>query len=177
MAEKMGARSGRAIRRSDIPSWIDVDKHGRIWTTHQRGPHKQLGPRRRADLVINDGYRKTYFHGSPVRAHRVVYAWVYGECPAGLMVLHRNGNPIDNRPENLAMGSAWDNAQDIKRHGSRPDNRGARHPLAKLTPAIVREMRRLYAEGVSRVEIAARFDHSYSHTGEIIARRAWTNVV
>lgn len=52
--------------------------------------------------------------------HRLVLEAFVGPCPPGMETRHLNGNPKDNRLENLAWGSATENAQDTKDHGSAP---------------------------------------------------------
>ena len=50
--------------------------------------------------------------------HSLVCEAFYGPPPEGKpWALHRNGDHLDNRPENLYWGSPKDNAQDAKRHG------------------------------------------------------------
>lgn len=51
--------------------------------------------------------------------HRLVLEAFVGPCPGeGFMCRHLNGNPADNRVENLAWGTALENAQDVIRHGT-----------------------------------------------------------
>jgi hypothetical protein len=39
--------------------------------------------------------------GKPIRVHRLIYEAHYGPLPEGMIVHHKNGDPRDNRPENL----------------------------------------------------------------------------
>lgn len=50
--------------------------------------------------------------------HRLVLEAFVGECPDGMECCHNNGNPLDNRVENLRWGTSSDNTQDIIRHGN-----------------------------------------------------------
>ena len=47
----------------------------------------------------NLGYRRVNLFGAPYLTHRIVFAMVHGYCPDE--VDHINGDPSDNRPENL----------------------------------------------------------------------------
>ena len=49
--------------------------------------------------------------------HRLVYKTFIGDIPKGLFVRHLNDNPVDNRVENLKLGTQKDNMQDAKRNG------------------------------------------------------------
>lgn len=55
----------------------------------------------------------------PVKAHRVAWAIYYGEWPSGELD-HINGNPADNRIENLRMVTRTENARNASMHA---DNR------------------------------------------------------
>lgn len=41
-----------------------------------------------------------------------------GPCPPGMMARHRNGNPADNRVENLRWGTQSENMLDAVEHGT-----------------------------------------------------------
>ncbi len=60
--------------------------------------------------------------------HQLVLIAFVGPRPAGAITRHLNGNPADNRPENLAWGTALENARDALRHGT--TDRGQRHAEA-----------------------------------------------
>ena len=53
-------------------------------------------------------------------AHVLVAETFIGPKPDGLQVRHLNGNPADNRVENLAWGTSSENAYDRVRHGTDP---------------------------------------------------------
>jgi hypothetical protein len=69
-----------------------------------------------------------------VFAHRLVYMTFVGEIPPSLIVRHLDDNKLNNTPENLALGTVQDNANDAKRNGG--TERGAsRHRGAKRSDA------------------------------------------
>jgi hypothetical protein len=60
-----------------------------------------------------------------VRVHVLVCETFIGPRPDGLLTRHLNGNPYDNRIENLAYGTVSENSLDCVSHGT--------HPLASKT--------------------------------------------
>lgn len=52
----------------------------------------------------------------------VAEAWL-GPRPDGRQIRHWNGDPADNRPDNLRYGTARQNALDAVRHGTHPQTR------------------------------------------------------
>ncbi|AWY05488.1 HNH endonuclease [Gordonia phage Morrissey] len=61
-----------------------------------------------------------YFHAW---VHRLVLEAFVGPCPSGMETRHLNGNPKDNRLENLVWGTSAENSQDTKNHGYVPPRR------------------------------------------------------
>ena len=53
-------------------------------------------------------------HGTPrILVHQLVMRTFVGESPKGVEVLYNNGNPQDNRLENLCYGTRTDNILDV----------------------------------------------------------------
>ena len=71
-----------------------------------------------------------YCRGIPV--HQLVMLAFHGAPPPGMEAMHLNGNPKDNRPENLRYGTHSENMIDMYRHGKGHN---------KLTPEDVRQIR------------------------------------
>lgn len=79
-----------------------------------------------------DGNRaKVFVH------HMVLLAFHGGR--AGAHGRHLDGDRANNRPKNLAWGSAEDNACDRKRHGRYASGRS--HPMAKFSEETVEKIR------------------------------------
>ena len=51
------------------------------------------------------------------QVHRLVMAAFVGPCPEGMEVRHLNGDPADNRLENLTYGTRAENSVDQVAHG------------------------------------------------------------
>lgn len=73
-----------------------------------------------------------------------------GPTPDGMMVCHENGNPTDNRLENLYFGTAFDNALDMQRHGTHHQLNKDRCPLGHLyvEPNLLRKTNKTKHMGV-----------------------------
>lgn len=60
------------------------------------------------------------------RVHRLVLEAFAGPCPSGMEALHGDGDPSNNRIQNLRWGTRSENIQDAIRHGTHPaTNRSA----------------------------------------------------
>lgn len=51
--------------------------------------------------------------------HQLICRTFIGPCPKGMEVLHKNGNPCDNRLENLHYGTRTENILDVYKVGKR----------------------------------------------------------
>jgi hypothetical protein len=138
-------------------------------------------------------------------AHRLAYELVYGEIPDGLVISHTcNNAPCCNpthlkamtqsenirymyeckraysqgrhysqlRPEVLSRGDAHYSRQQPERLA-----RGERSGTAKLTADMVREIRRLLADGVTQTEIERRLGIDQTTVSQIARRKTWGHVI
>jgi hypothetical protein len=110
-----------------------------------------------------------------VRAHRIVAeAWI-GSRPAGREIAHWDGDPANNRPQNLRYATPTENTDDRRRHGTLLA--GERHGCARLTEADVRRMRADYAAGgVSQRQLAGRYGVTQATVWAILAGRLWAHL-
>lgn len=95
-----GARPGMAYGSEKTNEWRQV--RGRIATS--RGTYRYFKTR----------YSKNKLHA----IHRVVLESFVGPRPEGQECRHLNGNPLDNRLENLCWGTRKENAHDAIKHGT-----------------------------------------------------------
>jgi hypothetical protein len=127
-------------------------KPGRILKPNER--RNQYG--RLVCLTVNLSWPgKTY---KTARVHRLVLEAFIGPAPDGCEACHYDGNPANNRLDNLRWDTKAANQRDIDRHGTRsppPTHIGEKHPLAKLRAEDVAYIR---ARGPGdAAALAARF--------------------
>ncbi len=116
-------------------------------------------------------YRKTV-------AHRFSWEIHNGPIPEGLFVCHHCDNRNCVRPDHLFVGTNKDNVADMraKGRGSNGVTRGEAHWYAKLTEEKVRLARRLFAQGVTPLQIAQRVAVHRDTIYRVVRRKAWKHV-
>ncbi len=97
-------------------------------------------------LRTHDGGKRT------LAVHRLVLEAFVGPCPPGKQAAHGNGDPADNRVENLRWASAAENIADRARHGRTA--RGEACGSSKLDRKAVKTIKRLRGAGLSATEVA-----------------------
>ena len=118
-----------------------------------------------------------------VCVHRLVLETFVGPKPDGQEACHINGDPTDNRVENLYWGSRSQNMQDMSRHGTHAKIRmpGESHPQAKLTEEDVRQIRARHIRGKNQNfpgntdELMEEFGVGRSTICRIAKGKAWTH--
>lgn len=163
-----------------IPGWplYAADADGAIYSRAMRWKSGELW--RRMKPYRRGRYDALCLHRDgeqvgKVHIHQLILLTFHGPRPSPTAVArHLNGNARDNRAENLAWGTAKENAADRDRHGTAP--RGARHGNAKLTDDIALALRQDFAAGVPLKEIAARHGVGLSNVANVVYGLSWRHV-
>ncbi len=169
-----------------IPGWEDeyeVSDLGRVRSLERlvetsdgrlhpvRG--RVLNPSRRAG-----GYRYVNLKRPGVCEKRSVHLLVLlahvGPRPDGQETRHLDGNPENNRLDNLKYGTRVENAADKVRHGTLP--LGERCGTSVLTREEVQQARRIYASGRTLAEVARELDVGLCTIHDIISGRTWSHL-
>lgn len=108
-----------------------------------------------------DGYGTIGFQGGVYRVHRLIYRFLVGEIPPGLVVRHSCDNSSCVEIDHLLLGTAQDN--DADRVERNRQAKGERHGMAKLTEGQVREIKELLKTGLPALEIAKRYGVKSRH--------------
>lgn len=107
-----------------------------------------------------------------ISVHRLIYAYFFGKdkLADNLVVNHKDGNPANNRIENLELCTTRDNIKHaIKTRLRRVENTNT----AKLDWEKVREIRQLYSEGLSQNELAKIYGVYQSTISAVILNKTW----
>lgn len=139
--------------------WSRVDKSGDCWEWQGH--------------TGSAGHGQVKRDGNLLYVHRLSYELAFGTIPDGLCVCHRCDNPRCVNPEHFFLGTRADNMRDMWLKGrQRPVTK-----VAKVTPTVVREIRRIYAAGgVSQATLAERFGVSQMAISNIVTRTSWGHV-
>lgn len=153
----------------DFPQCL-ADKSGNIYRTYNNGQLRKLSQRLDKDgyfiIRLKRGNRKVC-----LKAHRLICGAFHGLCPPNMMIRHLDGNRTNNIPDNLYWGTAQDNSDDKKLHGTMCVKE--KHGRAKLTQAQVDLIRLQYANGQKQQTIAKKFGVSQSVISYIVRKETW----
>lgn len=156
---------GRTIPEPNTGCWLWMGK-----VDHQQYGVHGWGPRR-------------------IRAHRAAYALAFGPFAKALLICHKCDVPSCVNPGHLFLGTNADNIADMVRKGRNasgeragahlhPETRvnGERHWSAKLTEAIVVEIRKKHATGGNPRLLGLEYGVSRECIGWIVRRQTWKHV-
>lgn len=138
------------------------NKFKNFWETRKTHTDKKGYAR----LAICDGIHK------PVTTlvHVLVAESFIGKKPfKRSCVRHLDGNPKNNKAENLAWGSHWENEQDKKVNGTWENRNGG----AKLTPNKVSDIRAKAKSGTRQEDLAKEYDVSRPTITRIVNKTIW----
>ena len=134
--------------------------------TYSRPCKTQVSKKGYLTVSVSNG-----INARPIGVHQLVADAFLGPCPKGEHVRHLNGNPPDNRPENLSYGTPLQNAKDRERHGRYAS--GEHHFGAKLTQSQAEDIRQLRKSGERVSALALKFGVSVSTIGAIIYGKSY----
>lgn len=121
------------------------------------------------------GYYVVMLNHKSYKAHRIVYALYYGECPVNLNINHIDSNRANNSISNLEAVTQRDNILHAFRQGRKPTI-GEDHGQSKLKDEDVLEIYRLSKEGVIGKDIANTLNISPSLVSVILNGKNWKHL-
>lgn len=156
--------------------WISKGTNGREAETYQQFIERRFwgkvektegcwlwlaGVRRR-----NQKYGQFYLDGKNVSAHRMALMLSGKILCKGDVIAHHCDNPQCVRPDHLFVTTNAGNTAD--RHEKGRTAAGERNGNARLSDADVEQIRKSYASGTTRAEIARSWGISRTHAGRLI---------
>lgn len=140
--------------------WVNRGKHGTVRGCVLNKLHTSKS---------KSGYKTIRFgrNGQTELIHRLVYTVFNEHIPEGLYICHRDGNPENNKLDNLYAGSQSENMQDTVRHGT--------CALTKLTEEQVKEIIQLRGKMMVK-DIAFKYKVQRQTITNILRGRTWTHL-
>lgn len=151
-----------ALQPSSRPEWLQpgiefaiiegherygVGSDGSVWARNARTRKSRIHAwdrwHRLTPWCHRSGHFYVKFGVKGYQVHRLVLQAFGRNNRPGEECRHLDGNPANNRLENLQWGTRGENIADKARHET--GNQGERHPLAKLTNSTAGLCRELYA--------------------------------
>lgn len=146
----------------------DASTHGRIRRAETQRVRKPTptGPYKRmmVFLSINGEVQNRYV------GELVARTWI-GKRPKGHFVCHGPAGQADCSPDNVYYGTPKRNTLDRKRDGTWMT--GEQNGRAKLTWALVEEIRERNRHGESQVSLARAFRVGKSTIGGVVCNKTW----
>jgi hypothetical protein len=155
----------------------EITDDGRVWSNKTR--RGVAGGRWLRAHKSNYGYKQVALYSNGVATLRVVHRLVLeafvGPRPSGMECCHNNGDPSDNRLENLRWDTRSANQKDAVRHGSAGGfkNRGRG---GKLTAANVLRIADLRKAGFSLRYISRVYGISIAQVSNIAHHKTWRHL-
>lgn len=114
------------------------------------------------------------------RVHHLVLEAFVGPRPPGMEGCHNDGDPTNNRVENLRWDTHKANVADMVKHGTYsppPVRLGSRHPRTTLTEEQVRYIRAIesWPRG-RRIEVAKHLGVSVKNVSDVKYRKTWRHI-
>lgn len=178
--------SGIELREAwkPIPGYVgryEASDMGRVRSITRRTPSKGGSTRLNHGRVLTaTPDKKGYLRLSLSRGPNIVTRWVHqlileafvGAKPDGMVALHANNNPADNRLLNLSWGTPKQNSAQMARDGR--SLRGERNPTAKLRAKDIAAIIAARAAGATQQQVADQFGVDRTLISKIERGFAWT---
>ena len=103
--------------------------------------------------------------------HRLVLEAFVSPCPRDMQACHNDGDPQNNRLENLRWDTLQSNVDDCIPHGTRTNIQGENHYNAKLSNVAVDTIRRLFRWGFKQKTLAGLFGVGYVQIHRIVRNK------
>jgi len=163
----------------NFPNYF-ITKEGKVWSSPKSTSNKkgkfltswlEGGGKYPTVSLCKDGklYKKFI--------HHLVLETFIGPRPNGMECRHLDGNPSNNKLENLCWGTHRENMKDRIKHKTQVDNSGEKHGMAKLKESDVRMIIYMYRTGeFTQQEIAEIYNVDPRSVSSIVNKRTWKHI-
>ena len=162
-----GYQASSLGRVKSIDRTLNITMRGKNTVRRHRG--RVLSPGRHSEAHPYQYYQLG--RGVSVGGHILVALAFLGERPVGYVVAHIDGNPENNKPDNLYNATKKENQADRLKHGTTTS--GEDHPSAKLTENDVANIRQMLKHGVLQKDIARKYGISQPSVSNIARETRW----
>jgi hypothetical protein len=142
-----------------------VSSHGRVKSMKSGEPYEMLSH------PNHKGYRMVCVRSGGKsfrrRIHRLVLDAFVGECPDGMQCSHIDGDPANNRLDNLNWVSQMENHLQKELHGT---------SNTKLTENDVKAIRRRFSDGETVYRISKDYPVSNKTIYGVVHRHHWKHI-
>jgi len=108
------------------------------------------------------------------RSHRIILETFVGPCPKGMVCRHLDGNPKNNKLDNLEWNTNSINMKDRTKHGTQP--KGEKTSQSKFYDIDILNMRQLYKNGWTTQEISKKYNTNYKVIWKIVTYKLWKHL-
>jgi len=122
------------------------------------------------------GYRYFTVQGKQVTVHSAIATAFIGPRPQGFEVNHKDGDKLNNRVDNLEYVTSSENTMHAYELGLMKACSGERSGKSRLTEIQVKEIRKMYSQGVRQATLAKLFNYTEPGIWGIINYRTWKYV-
>lgn len=174
-------------------TWLPILGYEGIYEVSNLGNIRSLDRYRHGGGFILGRAMKTsttmgypYFNASkdgvcnPMYVHFAVASAFLGARESGKQINHKDGNKRNNCVDNLEYVTPSENMSHAIEHSlnrvPKPDNRGERHGMSKLSNAQVLEIKNDLIAGEPVKEIAQKYNVSKSTIHDIKSGRTWLSI-
>lgn len=156
-----------------IPNFPDyaITVNGQVWSYKSK---KWLKPGK-----DQRGYLRVVLCGGKMhtqKVHRLVLEAHVGPCPKGMECRHLNGNPADNRLDNLCWGTHSENQRDSVQHGTHNmvGKFGEKHQNTKLSNQDRKLIIYQYSTGLfTQRELGFMYGVDHGTIGNLVKGKLW----
>jgi len=97
------------LSQEQLKEWFNYHSDGYLVWAVSRGKAKAG---KKAGMIHKNGYLRTGINGKVYSNHRLIYIWHYGKTSK--FIDHIDGNPLNNKIDNLREANAIENQQNAK---------------------------------------------------------------